>query len=120
MRSFIISAIIFALLLGAIAFNAFYVKSVSEHVLGEAQRLADEDYSLSVITDLEEYWKKHRAFLGLSVGHLELDRLSETLISLRASCESGSHADAMLYLSLLHDAAEEMARHEELSFENLF
>ena len=120
MRSFIISTIIFALLLGAIAFNAFYVKSVSEHILNETQRLANENYSLSVITDLEKYWKKHRAFIGLSVGHLELDHLSETLISLRPSCESGSRSDTMLYLSLLHDAAEEMARHEELSFENLF
>lgn len=120
MKSFIISTVIFALLIAAIACNAFYVKTVSEHILNESQRLADEDYSLSVITDLEEYWKKHRAFVGLSVGHLELDHLSETLISLRASCESGSRADAALYLSLLHDAAQEMARHEELSFENLF
>ena len=120
MRSFIISTVIFVLLLAAIIGNAFYVKSVSEHILKESQRLADEDYSPAIITDLEKYWKKHRTFVSLSVGHLELDHLSETLISLRASCESSSRADAALYLSLLHDAAEEMARHEELSFENLF
>ncbi len=120
MKSFIISAVLFALLIAAIVCNAFYVQAVSEHILEEAQRLADEDHSITVITDLEEYWKKHRDLVGLSVSHLELDHLSEILISLRASCESGSHSDAMLYLSLLHDTAEEIARHEELSFENLF
>ena len=119
MKSFIISTVLFLLLLTAIVFNALYVRSVSESILEQAEQIG-VSFDENAVISLEEYWGKHRSFVGLTVGYRELDHVCETLISLRASCESGNRADAMLYLSLLKDAAEEMARHEELSVSNLF
>ena len=120
MKAFIISAILFALLISAVIGNAFYVKKVSEHVISETEILKEQDYSLEIISDLEKYWKRHRSFVGLSVGHQELDHISQSIISLRESCGSGNVSDASLYLSILQDAVEEMGRHEEMSFDNLF
>jgi hypothetical protein len=120
MKAFIISAILFALLIATVIGNAFYVKKVSEHVISETEKLKNKNYSSDIICDLEKYWNRHRGFVGLSVGHQELDHISQSIISLRSSCESKNLSDAKLYLSILQDAVEEMGRHEEISFENLF
>ena len=120
MKAFIISAILFALLIATVIGNAFYVKKVSEHVISETEALKKQDYSIEIISDLEKYWKYHRGFVGLSVGHQELDHISQSIISLKSSCESENISDARLYLAILQDAVDEMGRHEEISFENLF
>ena len=120
MKSFIISLILFILLISTIFGNAFYVKEVSKRIVSDTKTLEESNYSPQRIRDLEKYWEKHRGFIGLSVGHDELDRISESIISLKASCESGNISDAELYLLILQDLVKEMGRHEELSLENLF
>lgn len=120
MRSFIISLILFVLLISTIFGNAVYVKNVSDHIVSDTEALLKNDYPPNLIQDLEKYWEKHRSFVGLSVGHQELDRISESIISLKASCESKNTSDARRYLLILQDAAKEMGGHEELSLENLF
>lgn len=120
MKAFTISTILFTLLIAAIFVNALYVKKVSERMILGAEKIKEENYSPSLATELEKYWMKHRSFIGLSVGHEELDLISQTIISLRSCCQTGNIADASLYVLILQDATEEMGRHEEISFENLF
>lgn len=120
MKAFIISTILFALLISSIFGNALYVKRVSERIISESKQIQKENYEPKLANDLEKYWLKHRSFVGLSVGHEELDLISQTIISLKACCETGSIADASVYVLILQDAAEEVGRHEEVSFENLF
>lgn len=120
MKAFISSTLLFALLIAAIVCNALYVKNVSEHITLESEKIKKENYSPEFASDLEKYWLKHRSFVSLSVGHEELDLISQTIISLKACCETGNTADASVYVLILQDAVEEMGRHEEVSFENLF
>ena len=120
MKAFIISTILFVLLIAAIFGNTLYVRNVSERIAVGTEKLKRENYSPNIANELEEYWLKHRSFVGLSVGHEELDLISQTIISLKACCDSGSIADASVYVLILQDAAEEIGRHEEISFENLF
>ena len=120
MRSFIISLILFVLLIATVFGNAFYVKTVSSRIVSDTEALEKSCYLPQAIQELEKYWEKHRGFVGLSVGHEELDRISENIISLKAACESKNKSDAKRYLLILQDLAKEMGRHEELSFENLF
>ena len=120
MKAFIVSTVLFLLLISAIYGNALYVKNVSKHITLETEKLKAENYPQNIANELEKYWLKHRGFVGLSVGHEELDLISQTIISLNSYCESGDIADASVYLSVLQDAVEEMGRHEEISFENLF
>ena len=120
MKAFILSTILFVLLIATIFGNALYVRSVSEHIAARTEKLKWEHYPPSLANELEEYWMKHRSFVGLSVGHEELDLISQTILSLKACCESGNVSDASLYVLILQDAIEEMGRHEEASLENLF
>ncbi len=120
MKAFIISTLLFTLLIAAIFGNALYVKNVSERITLESEKIKEKNYQPSLANDLEEYWMKHRSFVGLSVGHEELDLISQTIISLKACCNTGNIADATIYVLILQDAVEEMGRHEEVSFENLF
>ena len=120
MKAFIISTLLFALLIAAIIGNAIYVNKVSKHIILESEKIKEENYPSSLANALEEYWLKHRSFVGLSVGHEELDLISQTIISLKACCNTGNIADATVYVLILQDAVEEMGRHEEVSFENLF
>lgn len=120
MKAFIISTILFALLIATVFGNAFYVKSVSERIVSDLEILKEENYPLQIANGIESYWLKHRSFVALSVGHEELDHVSQTIISLKASCESKNSSDANMYASILQDAANEIGRHEEISLENLF
>lgn len=120
MKAFIISAILFALLIALIFGNALYVKKVSDVIALKSKKIKEENYPHELAKDLEKYWLKHRSIVGLSVGHEELDLISQTIISLKACCESQSLSDANVYVSILQDAIEEIGRHEEISFENLF
>ena len=120
MKAFIISTILFALLIAVIFCNAFYVKAVSNHIVSESEKIREENYPLNLASKLEKYWMKHRSFVSIGVGHEELDRISQSILSLKASCESKNVSDANMYVLILQDAAEEIGRHEEISFENLF
>lgn len=121
MKGWIVSLCLFVLLLFMIAGNAIYVRHVAEHISGEAQTLSlESENAEQTLSSLEEYWKKHRPYVALSIGYRELDHLSESLISLRAAYDEKSKSDFALYRRLSIDAAEELARLEQFSVENLF
>jgi hypothetical protein len=99
--------------------NAFYLRGISSRITAFSDEVA-VSFDPARVAELEDFWKKHRDTVGLTVGHRELDRICEAIISLRASCEMGDRSAALVYLSLLRNAAEEIAKHEELSASNLF
>ena len=121
MKAWIVSLCLFALLLGAIIGNAVYVRHVAAHVESEARMLSFDDAQTDGrLSALEAYWERHRPYVALSIGYRELDHLSEALIGLRTAYDTKASADFTLYRRLTADAAQEMARLERLSVENLF
>lgn len=119
MRSFWISVALFVLLIAVIIGNAVYVHHVTEEILARLSHLTAESDEREMAA-LEAYWEKHRAFVALSISYQELDHLSESLISLRATYDTGNAIDFELYRQICRDASRELARLERFSLENLF
>lgn len=121
MKAWIVSLCLFVLLLGIIVFNAVYVHRVSDHLSEVLNSLsADAANTQDELDALDAYWEKHHPLVALSIGYRELDHVSETLISLRAAYQSRNVSDFELYRQLCVDAADELARLEKFSIENLF
>ena len=121
MKAWIVSLCLFVLLLGAIVGNAIYVRHVASHVSHEVLALTLEDADGNrQLAALEAYWAHHRPYVAFSIGYRELDHLCESLIALRAAYDARSMADFAIYRRLTADAAEELARLEQFSVENLF
>lgn len=119
MKAFIISALLFSLLIALIIGNAIYVHRVSEQIRNKLDVL-DQSNAEETLSYLEEYWQRHQPYIGLSVSYRELDHLSELLLSLRASSETQNEQDFELYRKIAIDAADELSRLERFSIENLF
>ena len=120
MKIFIISAILFALLLTAITLNAYAVKRISANIIELIELIESENFSQSSVGELEIYWKEHQIFIGFSASRTEIEYISRTIVSLHSACGSKALSDAKLYLDLLRSSVSDIARHENISFENLF
>lgn len=119
MKSFVAAMILFSLLIVLIIGNACYVRHVSETLLHSLDTLSLSDEP-SALDALEEYWHRHRALTGLSVGTRELDRLNESLLLLRAAYDTQDASEFIRYQQTARQAAEDLSRLERFSPENLF
>ena len=120
MKVFIISALLFALLLGAIAINAYSVKRICDGLLEHTENIELGGFSPQSVEALEKYWGKHKLLIGFSASRTDSEYISKTIVSLRSACDSGAFSDAKRYLALLDNAASDLSRREDISFENLF
>ena len=121
MKAWIISLFLFAAMLAVIIGNAIYVRHVTEHVVQELQSLSVSDpFSAERLERLDAYWQHHKKYVALSISYRELDRLCEMLLSLRVAQDEKNAVNFELYRRLSVDAAEEVARLERFSVENLF
>ncbi len=121
MKAWIISLCLFLLLIAAIIGNAIYIHRVAAHLCAVTDALCFEGAKTGeALDELAAYWDRHRAFVSLSISYRELDRVCETLISLRAAYNTQNASDFECYRQLLADAADEISRLERFSVENLF
>ncbi len=121
MKAWIASLVLLLALIVLIVVNANYVNRVSEHICTTADALSFEDaQAKNVIEDLDQFWNRHRPYMALSIGYRDLDHLSEALISLRSAYDTQNASDFELYRRIISDAADELARLERFSVENLF
>lgn len=121
MKSFLASLILFALMLGAILWNTFYISRVSEDLYESLNALpaaADPDV-LTKALELQSYWEKHAPTVGLSVSYTVTDRLSEQAATLVACASCGDTFGFQTAKALFWDAVGDMTRLEKISIENI-
>ena len=119
MRSFIITAFLFFLMLGVIFFNKQYVESSAAFII-ECVKIENlENDPLVYAEKLENFWNKNMPKLGLSVGFKELDRMSELIIDLKAYMELGNAGEVMRTAKLIEETADDISRLERFTLENM-
>ena len=121
MKAWIISLVLFILLLGLIIGNAVYIHRVAARLCEISDSLVfDEEETEARFEMLEAYWERNRAFIALSISYRELDRVAEMMISLRSAYETKNASDFEEYRRLFRDVADEISRFERFSVENLY
>ena len=121
MKSFLISMVLFALLLLVIAWNFSYVNSTADRLLEMIEEMpsSPDDSALSPAEELSDFWHKRTNSIGFSVGYTVLDRVSEQAATLVTSAKYHDFFNYQLAKELLRDAVRDMRRLEQFSVGNL-
>ena len=122
MRSLIATILLLVLMLFGAAANFIYVNRVADEMVELIDTIPDVGEPLCVekIDALCKKWEKNAPIVGLTVGFLTVDKLSEHCQTLLSCAEVGDVYGYYSNLSLLKDSIDDVRRLEKFSIENLF
>ena len=119
MKTLIASVILFALLIGTIIGNIFYIKYSTEAIRSYTEAIST-DSSPEEIEKLSDFWKKHKKLISLSVSYTELDDICDLIIKLESAYKTGNAAAIERNKELIFDELAGITRFEKISIENIF
>ena len=122
MRSLIATVVLFCVMILAATLNFLYVNRVADEMVELAASLPSPTDSTCVekTAALCKKWEKNAPIVGLTVGFLTVDKLSEHCQTLLSCAEVGDVYGYYSTLSLLKDSIDDMRRLEQFSVGNLF
>ena len=122
MKSLIVTIVLcFVMILAATA-NFIYVNNLANAMSEIAAALpsVDEPMCVDKVEELCQIWEKHAPIVGLTVGFLTVDKLSEHCQTLLSCAEVGDVYGYYSTLTLLKDSIDDVRRLEKFSVSNLF
>ena len=122
MRSLIATIVLFCVMLLAATLNFLYVNRVADEMTDLATALPSPTDSACAekAAALCKKWEKNAPIVGLTVGFLTVDKLSEHCQTLLSCAEVGDVYGYYSTLSLLKDSIDDVRRLEQFEIENLF
>ena len=120
MRSFIITAFLFLLMLCIIFFNMQYVRKAADYIRDCVSDSSFEKDAKEAVKDLENFWNDNISKISLSVGYKEIDRMSELIIDLKAYVAVGNLCEINRTRDLIAETASDISRLEKFHLENMF
>jgi len=122
MKSFVVTLIIFSLLIAFIIFNYVSMNRYSERLKDMTETLPDigADDCTEKIGALTEEWQKHRCFISFSTGISSLQNIDDLLDSLLVAKETGNGYEFGKTKALLINAFDDLAQFESFSPEDIF
>ena len=120
MKAFWISLALFLLVIGAVIANAAYISYISDRLEEYSKSIQYNKSPADLIEELQDFWDKHRKFIGLSMETPEIDSVEKTILSLKLSYEEGQEFEFERCRLLLAKASREIKRLETFSIENIF
>lgn len=145
MKSFLISALLLLLSVGAAIACSVYTDRFCDDVAELTERLpddnelsemgaiergessdaemnfsADSSDALAALNELSELWDKHRKSLDIFVTADYLNQAEQSLIRLKAYYERGYFSDYLAELAVFDSTIEQIRLRETLSPENLY
>lgn len=122
MRSLIATLLLFCTMLFGAAANFVYVNRAADAMVALFDDLpaVGEPLCVEKTEALCQRWEQSAPIVGLSVGFLTVDKLSEHCQTLRSCAAVGDVYGYYATLTLLRDSIEDVRRLERFSVENLF
>ncbi len=122
MRSLIATVVLCCVMLLAATANFIYVNLLADAIeeITDALPSVDEPMCVEKADALCQKWEAHAPIVGLTVGFLTVDKLSEHCHTLRSCAEVGDIYGYYSTLTLLKDSIDDVRRLEKFSIENLF
>lgn len=122
MKSLIATIVLCGLMILATAANFVYVNHISDEMLETLSALPsiNDPACLESLDALCAKWEKHAPIVGLTVGFLAVDKLTEHCQTLRSCATVGDVYGFSSTLTLLTDSIDDVRRLEQFSIENLF
>lgn len=122
MKPFVVTLVIFSLLIAFIIFNYVFVNRYSKCLMDMTEALPDigADDCIEKIGALTEEWQKHRCFISFSTGISSLQNIDDLLDSLLVAKETGNGYEFRKAKALLINAFDDLAQFESFSPEDIF
>ena len=122
MKSLIATIVLCCLMILAATANFVYINRLADDItsLVDALPSINDPNCVEMIDGIHQKWERHAPFVGLTVGFLTVDKLSEYCQTLRSCAAVGDVYGYHTALTLLYDSIDDVRRLEKLSIENLF
>ena len=120
MKEFWFTIILFIIIIGGVIANAVYVSTVSERLEWFAEEVDIGKDSDVLIDQLQNYWDKHKRFIGISVDTPQVDAVEKIILSLRLSYDRGESFEFEKYRLHLSEMSREISHLETLSLQTVF
>ena len=121
MKGCIVALTILTLILGTVVVNAVFVRNATESLLEDLSSLSDvpdPTRTPEAVAAVRKDFESLRPYLGLTVAHATLDRVTEALLLLETQSRTAP-ADYASTRTLLCELVQEIARLEKLSVRNI-
>ena len=122
MKAFYTVICLFAIMLGAIAFNYFYICNLSQELISELEQLAlpsaENDTALQA-ERIRNKWNESRRFAQITVNHTEIEMISNAADELCVFAKCGDITEFERARSIFINTLEELELSEKLSPTNI-
>ena len=117
MKSFIISIIIFFILIILVITNSIYIHKTTDKMLEMSNSLLPNDAEGA--EQLSLFWQKHHLFFSISIHDAKIERITELTENIRSAATLGNGAEFSKNIILLSELLEELQKIEEISFHGI-
>lgn len=103
--------------------NAAYVRWATDDILKAVETLPevpDPATTPDEVATVRMRFESHTPWLNLSLNYNQIDRTTETFLSLEAAARTGDERQYAISLAVLRDMIENLARYERVKAEVLF
>lgn len=103
--------------------NAAYVRWATDDILKAVETLPevpDPATTPDEVATVRMRFESHTTWLNLSLNYNQIDRATETFLSLEAAARTGDERQYAISLAVLRDMIENLARYERVKAEVLF
>ncbi len=121
MKSFYIALCVLILLVATIVLNCIYINNVSNRILFAIEEIkkAEINGSKAIIDELDRLWNEEMIKISMSVGYITINKIDDTISSLKVACDEESQYDFYNHISILENAVSELSRLENFSVFNI-
>ena len=121
MKGFILTLILFTLLIASIIINCFFVNNVHKdmHELVDKVSPYPSEKNEALIKQIEKLWDERKKLLSISVSFSEIDKVTNSIDALSASNQSKDATQIAINIKLLQNAIDTLKRLEMFSVENI-
>ena len=117
MKSFILSAIIFAILIILVISNSIYIHHSCDEMLSLSANLTISD--INGVKALCDAWQKHKAIFSISIHDSHIDKITELTEDIKSAATQSNGAEFEKNIILLNELLDEVKKIEEISFQGI-
>jgi len=121
LKTFIISTVIFAVMISMIIFNYIYINNSADRLEELTSAIIPDSGDLEErVKVLEDYWEDNKVRIGLVSNHTIINNIGIKIANIRLFTDKGDDFCLAKELILLKEDIKELRRLERLSAENIF
>lgn len=117
MKAFILSSVIFLILILLIVINSIYIHKICNEMQEIASSLTSQDNDGA--SQLCLLWEKHKMIFSISIHDSHIEKISELTESIKSAATIGDDAEFKKSIILLNDILDELKKNEEISFQGI-